>query len=58
MIKKSKLNFDKIEVWEHLEFSLENTTYADRWKWLEEANEFVREVEKQRKAGKLFIDKT
>lgn len=35
-----------IPVHEHLEFCLKKTTYADRLKWLEEANEFVRAVEK------------
>ncbi|OGX07909.1 MAG: hypothetical protein A2Z88_05540 [Omnitrophica WOR_2 bacterium GWA2_47_8] len=33
----------------HLEHWVKNTTYADRLRWLEEANEFVRLAEKSRK---------
>ena len=47
---KKKLN---IQVHEHLEFVVKHTTYADRLRWLEEANEFVRAVEKARKIKNL-----
>ena len=43
---KKKLN---IPVYEHLEWHLKHTTYADRAKWLEEANAFVRAADKRRK---------
>lgn len=39
----------KYEVWEHLEHTIRNTTYADRLLWLEQANEFVRRAYKGRK---------
>jgi|GEM_PF-2202328 len=39
----------KYEVWEHLEHSVRNTTYADRLRWLQEANDFVRLAYKGRK---------
>jgi hypothetical protein len=28
-------------VWEHLEHTLKHTTYAHRFRWLEESNKFV-----------------
>ena len=54
MIKKSsKIKIDS-GVYEHLDHYLKNTTYADRLKWLKEANAFVNAVERRRKKGKLF----
>ncbi len=49
MIKKSSKASKNSEIHEHLAFTLEHTTYADRLRWLEEANEFVRLVEKSNK---------
>ena len=43
-IKKIKLT--NIPVYEHLEFDLKKTTYADRLLWLEQANEFVRSIKR------------
>jgi len=49
MIKKiSKKN----EIHEHLAFVLEKTSYADRLRWLEESNEFVRLIEKSKKISR------
>jgi len=45
----------KYEVYEHLEQHVRNTTYAHRLQWLEEANEFVRMIERRRKNGTLFV---
>ena len=57
MIKKSsKIKVDP-GVYEHLEHYLKKTTYADRLKWLKEANAFVDAVERRRKKGKLFKGK-
>ena len=47
----------KIAIHEHLEFVIKNTTYADRWQWLKEANTFVRKVEDARRKKKLFKHK-
>ena len=49
MIKKSSKSSKNPDIHEHLAFTLEKTTYADRLRWLEEANEFVRLVEKNKK---------
>lgn len=38
----------KIPIWEHLDWTLEKTTYADRWQWLEEAHQFVRLAQKKK----------
>jgi hypothetical protein len=46
---KSNRRPKKYEVYEHLEHSVRNTTYADRLLWLEQANEFVRQIYKGRK---------
>ena len=46
-----------LNIHEHLEFVVKNTTYADRWRWLKEANAFVQEVERRRKRGTLFVKK-
>lgn len=40
-IKIKKIETKNIPVYEHLEYSLERTSYADRLLWLEEANEFM-----------------
>ncbi len=42
---KKKLN---IPVHEHLAFVVKRTTYAQRLQWLEEANEFVRSLQKKK----------
>ena len=47
MIKPQKNK--KFEVYEHLEHYVTKTTYAQRMKWLEEANKFVRAIQKKRK---------
>lgn len=46
MIKK--VNKKNKEIHEHLEFALKNTSYADRLRWLQEANEFVRLLQKNK----------
>ena len=48
-IKLKQIKLKDIPVYEHLEHSLEKTTYADRLQWLEEANEFVRLIKKAKK---------
>jgi hypothetical protein len=40
---------EKIPVWEHLEWTLKKTSYADRLQWLEEANEFARDLKKNKR---------
>ncbi len=45
----------KYEIYEHLEHYVKNTTYAHRLLWLEQANEFVRMIERKRKKGTLFV---
>ena len=45
----------KYEIYEHLEHYVRKTTYAHRLAWLQEANEFVRMVERRRKKGTLFV---
>jgi len=52
-----QLKKKKHEIYEHLEHYVKNTTYAHRLLWLEQANEFVRMVERRRKEGTLFVDK-
>lgn len=42
-----------IPVYEHLDFILGHTTYADRWQWLVEANAFVQAAGK----GKIIKPK-
>jgi hypothetical protein len=42
--KKNK----KPHIYEHLEHYLKKTTYAHRLQWLQEANEWVRLLEKER----------
>ena len=46
--KTKRGSISKIPVYEHLEFYVKNTTYAHRLQWLEEANEFVRQIQKKR----------
>ena len=50
MIKKRTTKYKRTnpDVHEHLEFVVKNTTYADRLNWLEEANAFVRAIEKKK----------
>lgn len=43
-----KLKSADIPVYEHLEVTLKKTTYAQRLEWLEEANEFVRMLERKK----------
>jgi hypothetical protein len=43
MIKSRKKKF---EVYEHLEHYVKKTTYAQRLQWLEDANNFVRSIQK------------
>ena len=40
----------KYSVYEHLEHYVKNTSYTHRLQWLEEANEFVRKIQKKRPA--------
>jgi hypothetical protein len=47
MIKK-KESFKSRGVWEHLEHTLEHTTYAQRLQWLEEANRFVNTLRRKK----------
>jgi hypothetical protein len=51
--KIPKIKKKDIPVYEHLDFILEHTTYADRWQWLVEANAFVHAAQKAKiiKAG-------
>ena len=43
------LKSKKYTIYEHLEHYVKNTTYADRLQWLEDANNFVRKVQKKRR---------
>ena len=45
--KRKKIDLKKIPVYEHLDVSL-RMTYAQRLQWLQEAQEFVRMVERKR----------
>ncbi len=45
-IELPKFKKKDIPVYEHLEFYLKKTTYADRLQWLEDANEFLRQAQK------------
>ena len=38
----------KYTIWEHLEFSVKKTTYTHRLQWLQEANEWVRLLKKNK----------
>ena len=42
----------KYQIYEHLKHYVRNTTYAHRLQWLEEANNFVRKLQKKRFATK------
>jgi len=56
MKKKIKsIRLKDIEVYEHLEHHLHNTTYTHRLQWLKEANDFVNMIEERRKKGTLFV---
>ena len=37
-----------IPVYEHLEHHLRKTTYAHRWQWLQQANDFVYLLQKKK----------
>ena len=54
MIKKTSKIKAKPEVYEHLEHYVKKTSYADRLRWLQEANAFVNAIELRRNKGKLF----
>ena len=56
MKTRKKTKKKKYEVWEHLEHTVRNTTYAHRWLWLLQAWEFVDMIERKRKKGTLFIN--
>ena len=43
-----KIKQKKYEVYEHLEHYLKKTTYAHRLQWLQEANEWIWMLEKQK----------
>jgi len=45
----------KYEIYEHLEHYVTKTTYTHRLQWLQDANEWVRMIEKRRKNGTLFV---
>ena len=53
MIKK-KFRLKDMPVWEHLEFTLKKTTYADRLLWLDQAMDFVLKVRKNRRSIKIY----
>jgi len=55
MSSKRRSKKKKYEIYEHLEHYVKKTTYAHRLQWLQEANEFVRMVERSRKKGTLFV---
>ncbi len=57
MIKKALNSKNCYQAYEHLESFIKNTTYAQRLQWLEEANKFVRAVEKARKKAKKISKK-
>ena len=44
--KFPKINKKDVAVYEHLDFILGHTSYADRWRWLVEANAFVHAIGK------------
>lgn len=46
-LEKIKIKMKDIPVYEHLELCLK-CTYAQRLEWLEEVNQFVRELEKDK----------
>ena len=52
--KIRKIKFKDIPVYEHLEFTLKNTTYADRMKWFEEAFNFAMTLRKRKKKFNNF----
>ena len=47
-LKPKKIKVRDIPVYEHLEYALKHTTYADRLQWLEEANAFVHSLKKKK----------
>ena len=54
-MKKYQAKINRYTVYEHLEHYVKNTSYAQRWKMLEEMNIFANEVERLRREGKLFV---
>jgi len=46
--KINHVSMNNIPVYEHLEHHVTKTTYAHRLQWLQEANEFVRQIQKKR----------
>lgn len=47
-LKNLRIDRRKIPIYEHLDFDLKHTTYADRLLWLEQSNEFVRSLKKMK----------
>ena len=45
-MKIQKFKFKNTPIYEHLDYHLEHTTYAERFRWLKESNAFVRLVQK------------
>ena len=52
--KRTVKNY-RLNVYEHLDHYVRKTTYAQRWKMLEEMNKFFYKIERLRKQGKLFV---
>ena len=48
-MRKATFKLKDVEVWEHLHFTLDKTTYADRLLWLDQAMNFVLKFRKKRK---------
>ena len=46
--KVKSIKLSDIDVYEHLEHHVRNTTYAHRLQWLQEANDWVRLLEKKK----------
>ena len=55
MKKQSSHTPPQYTVYEHLEHHVKKTTYTQRWKLLEDMNNFVNTIERLRKKDKLFI---
>ncbi len=55
MIKKTRRSRSakSKEIHEHLAFTLQKTSYADRLMWLQQANDFVRLLQKNKKYPNL-----
>ena len=53
-MKKNQMIKKDYGVYEHLEHHVKKTTYAHRWKLLEEMNGFANKIEEARRKNKLF----